>query len=486
MTTTLTAEQLAQRAMDVNVLSEQQLQGVWSEFGTQNVEIEPFQQALVRRGLLTNYQMDRLVQGIRTGFIYGEYIVQYCVGAGTFARVFRAAHRGTGELFAVKVLRNRYSRGGQDDKTELFRREGELGEQLKHPNIVAIHEVASKGAVHYIVMDFVEGRNLRDFWKVRHKFDPLEATRILIDMMAGLNYAFQKGVTHRDLKMSNVIVSSDGDSKLLDFGLAGMEGGDDDTTNPRTIDYAGLERATDVRKDDTRSDIFFCGCIYYQLMSGRPALAETKDRSQRLSKTRFQSIKPIMEVLPDVPMSLARVVSKSLELDPARRYQTPGEMLADLKLTYKRVIEAKDEPLADEKTERLEGQDDAGEPRKLMVVEADQKMQDLFRDLFKQQGYRVLVTSDPERFFQRVYDDPRAVDVLLVSSGRLGRDALEAFNRLATEPRTKHVPAVLLLAEPHASLAKEAPGGKGRNVAVMPLKSRELRASVLKALADAK
>ncbi|MCC6493772.1 MAG: protein kinase, partial [Pirellulales bacterium] len=197
MATTLTAEKLAQRALDVNVLSEQDLQGVWGEFGTRNVEYEPFKQALVRRGLLTNYQIDRLVEGFRTGFFYGDYKIQYCVGAGTFARVFRATHAKTGELFAVKVLRARYSRAGADDKRELFRREGELGAQLKHPNIVAIHEVVSNGATNYIVMDFVEGQNLRDFYKVRGKFDPLDSTRIAADMMAGLNYAFLKGITHR-------------------------------------------------------------------------------------------------------------------------------------------------------------------------------------------------------------------------------------------------------------------------------------------------
>jgi serine/threonine-protein kinase len=485
MAQTLTAEKLAQRAIDVNILTEDDLNGVWSEYGTRNVEYEPFKQSLVRRGLLTNYQLDRLVEGYKTGFFFGDYKVQYCVGAGTFARVFRAAHRVTGDLFAIKVLRSRYSR--DPAQADMFRREGELGAELKHPNIVGIHDVVSKAGVHYIVMDFVEGQNLRDFYKVRGRFEPLEATRIVVDMMAGLNYAFLKGISHRDLKMSNVIVSSDGDAKLLDFGLAGLGGADAveaDGANPRTIDYAGLERASNVRKDDIRSDLFFAGCIYYQLMSGRAALAETRERSQRLSKSRYTDIKPILDVLPSIPLGLARVVTKSIEFDPARRYQTPGEMLADLKVAAKRVAEAKDDPSLLEQ-ELLEGQYDDGQPRKLMVVESDHKAQDVFRELFKKVGYRVLVTSDPERLFQRLYDDPKAADVLLISAGQIGRDALEAFNKLGQDKRTSHLPVVLLLGENQAAWMKEATGGPRRLVTKMPLKSRELRHAILASLAPA-
>jgi len=483
MASTLTSEQLAQRAVDVGVLTDLDLQGIWGEYGSRNVDLEPFKQALVRRGLLTNYQLDRLLENLRTGFFYGDYKVQYGVGAGTFARVFRATRKDTGELFAVKVLRARYSRPGADDKRDLFRREGELGAQLKHPNIVAIHEVVSKGSLNYIVMDFVEGQNLRDFYKVRGKFAPLDATKIVADMMAGLNYAFLKGITHRDLKMSNVIVSSDGEAKLLDFGLAGNEeDADGDISNPRTIDYAGLERATGVRKDDTRSDIFFSGCIYYQLLCGRPALAETRERSQRLSKTRFQEIKPILEVLPTIPPHLARIVTKAVELEPARRYQTPGEMLADVKLAIKRIAEAKDDESAEE-APLLEGHDDQGQSRKLMIVESDQKMQDVFRELFKKLGYRVLVTVDPDRLFQRLYDDAKAADVLLISAGHLGRPALEAFNRLKQESRLKHLPAVLLLGDEQGAWMKEAAGDARRNVVKMPLKSRQLRECVLRVLA---
>lgn len=488
MVTELTAEKLAQRTLDVNILTEAQLRDAWSELGTRNVDGEQFAQLLLRRGLLTNYQLDRLAQGFRHGFFYGDYKVLYLVGAGTFARVFRVTHKVTNDLFAIKVLRKRYSDKPKD--AELFRREGVLGMDLKHPNIVAIHEVVSKGMLNYIVMDFVEGHNLRDFFKVRGKFEIREASRIVAGMLAGLNYAFQQGVTHRDLKMSNIIVSSDGQAKLVDFGLAGLGATDSDaaveSVNPRTIDYAGLERATGVRKDDTRSDIFFVGSILYQLLCGKSALAETRDRVQRLSKSRYQDIKPILEIAPKLPLPIVRVTNKALEFDPERRYQTPGEMLADLQLAMKRVVDQRrgstDTPL---ESGPLEGHDANGQPRKLMIVESDTKMQDLFREMFKKRGYRVLVTSDPERLFQRFYENNATADVVLLSSGHLGADALEAFNRLGQEGATKQVPAVLLLGDQQTDWRKQASADRHRGVLQMPVKSRDLRSAILQVLKGA-
>lgn len=487
MATELTAERLAQRALDVNIVTESELRSVWGELGTRNVEYEQFRQLLVRRGLITNFQLERLLQNFRTGFFYGEYKVLYLVGAGTFARVYRATHRKTNELFAVKVLRK--SKAEIPGEAELFRREGELGMKLKHPNIVALHEVATEGKSHYMVMDFVEGHNLRDFFKVRGKFDPIEASRIAAGMVAGLSYAFQQGITHRDLKMSNVILSSDGEAKLVDFGLAGLGGNDSDegdNANPRAIDYAGLERATNVRRDDTRSDIFFAGCIYYQLLCGRPAIAETRDRVQRLDKTRYKEIKPIGSVAPELPLPLVRIANKALEFNPDRRYQTPGEMLADLKLAMKRLSEKGASAVHEEETSvPQEGHDAAGEPRKVMVVESDTKMQDLFRELFKKRGYRVLVTSDPERLFQRFYENNKTADVLLLSTGHIGYPAIEAFNRLGIEAATKTVPVILLLGDQHKAWAKEVTVDKHRIILQMPVKSRELRQAILKVL-DAK
>jgi eukaryotic-like serine/threonine-protein kinase len=471
MATVTTADQLAQRAMEVGVLDHRQLQSVRGDLGTRTVDLHTLQQELLRRNLLTQYQLERLMKGLKTGFFYGDYKVLYCVGAGTFARVFRAAHRETNQLYAVKVLRN-----SQASEAESFRREGELGATLKHTNIVPIHEVVSKRDVHYIVMDFIEGRNLREFARVRRIFEPLEAANIIEGVMAGLNYAFQQGVTHRDLKMSNVLVSSDGVAKLVDFGLAALESeAAGEGGNKRTIEYAALERATGVRKDDTRSDIFFAGCMFYHMLTGQSPIPEGRDRGKQMSKATFQSIPPILSVNAKIPPTFAKVINKAIEFEPAKRYQTPAEMLAELKIAAKRLAErGTDKPVKSELASD-EGHDENGEPRRLLVVEANVKMQDVLRELFKQHGYRVLVASDPDRAIDRFYNDAGAADVVLFSTGHIGRAALEAFNRFGQESGTRDIPAVLLLDEQHSSWTDEAELGGHRAAISMPIKQRQLR-----------
>jgi len=134
----------------------------------------------------------------------------------------------------------------------------------------------------------------------------------------------------------------------------------------------------------------------------------------------------------------------------------------------------------------LEGHGADGQPRKLMIVESVTKMQDLFRSLFKKRGYRVLVTSDPERLFQQFYENNKTADVLMLSTGHRGLPVVEAFNRLGEEASTKHVPVVLLLGEPHRNLLEKANKGEGRLILQMPVKSRELRKAILTVLAETK
>ncbi|MCA9264575.1 MAG: serine/threonine protein kinase, partial [Planctomycetales bacterium] len=376
----ITAEQIAQRAFDLDLLDERQLKSVWAECGSRDVPLDEFRNLLVRRELLTNYQVEKLLRGERTGFYYGDYKVLYLVGTGSFARVYRAVHRTDGRVVALKVLRKRFSE--RTEETEQFLREGRMGASLRHPNIVPIYEVHSVRRTYFLVMAFVEGQSLRDFVKIRKRLDPLEATEIMAGVVSGLVYAAEKGITHRDLKLSNVLISSDGVPQLVDFGLAAAEGSDE--ANPRTIDYAGLERATGVRKDDPRSDIYFAGCMYYHMLSGHAPLPQTRDRVQRMSVTRFKEVKPIRNLVPDIPPLVEATVTKSMHLDAEQRYSRPVEFLVDLRKAAKAV---RQEEAGVPVPENGKAQSDLDSGITVLLVESNQTVQDAVRKGLKQCGF---------------------------------------------------------------------------------------------------
>jgi serine/threonine-protein kinase len=486
-----TAEKVGQRAFDLGLLNERQLQEVWATLGSRSVRVEDFTQLLVRREFLTNYQVERLMKGERSGYFFGPYKVQYLVGTGTFARVYRAVHKDQREVVAVKVLRNRFSDNAAC--AGLFLREGKVGCNLRHPNIVQIHDVCSEKNTHFLVMEFVEGRNLREFVKIRKKLAPAEAIRLIVDMTEGLRHAFEHGITHRDLKMTNVLVSSRGQAKLVDFGLATIDEAitDDmlgDLPNTRAVDYAALERATGVRKDDTRSDIYFLGCIFYHMLTGLAPLAETQDRLARLSKQRFLEIPPLRKVEPDVPDAVALVVNKAMCFDPGRRYQSPSAMLADLRLAAERLAAGGEAggggilPSLSGMGKQLAGA--LPEPtHSVMVVESNAQVQDVLRKGLRNAGYRVLLTADPARAVARFRQDAASADCVIFNAQELGETALEGFNQMAEEPATDAIPAVLLLDQPQHAWKDRAKMADRRVVLTMPITMRQLRESLSKLVA---
>ena len=493
----LTAEDFAQRVLDFNLLDIHQVDSVWSELGTRDVSLGEFQNVMLRKELLTNYQVERVVKGLRTGYFYGDYKVLYMIGTGTFARVYRTVHKDTGKVVAAKVLRRRFS---EDPKRALqFMTEGELGKGLRHPNICPIYEVHSETLMHqqgtnyFLIIEFIEGQNLRDLLRIRGRFNPKEATELMIDIASGLAYAAERGLTHRDLKTSNVLISSRGRAKLVDFGLAAFAeqvNEDGQATNPRTVDYAGLEIATHAPRDDPRSDIFFAGAIYYHMLSGELPLSETRDRQQRLSADRYLKVQPITKVAPELPRSVVSVVLKAMETNPDKRYQSPNHMLMDLKMAAKR-LELGDESAAGEIRSKLEANAEAqvakqfeGYNKTVMIIEANTEMQNVLRDRLKKYGYRVLVISDPQRAMDRFAHDADPADIVVFSSVDLGRTALEAFNKFAEDEHTREIPAIFLAKGRHASIRDELQLGENRAMMSMPIKVRELRNLIRELLKD--
>ncbi len=468
----LTAEQFAQRAFDLSLISERDLQQIWAHFSTRDVPLPELTNNLVRRGLMTNYQTDRLMSGEKLGFFYGDYKVLYFVGNGSFARVYRAVHKDTAEVMAIKVLRKRHSENREELERFLF--EGKVGSKLRHPNIVPIHEVHSVRRTHFLVMSFVEGQSLKDFVRIRKKVEPLEGCKIMSGVIAGLVHAHEKGITHRDLKLSNILISSDGQPQLVDFGLASVS---KDTgqghSNTRTIDYAALEKLAKVEKDDPRSDLFFAGCMFYHMLCGIPPLSA--DRQQRMSMERFRNITPIRQHLPDLPLAVEKLVSKSMEIEADKRYAKPVEVLIDLRKAIK-SIEATENGI--EETAPKEGNS-----KSVLVVESNTAMQDALRAALKKHGYRVLVISDASRGLNRLLGEPSCADCVIISTASLGRDGLELFQGLSQNAITRDIPIVLLLGKNQTKLLEKLQLTETQRAAKMPLKLSSLRKALLELIA---
>lgn len=487
-----TPNQFAQSVVELGLVEPLAMEQVWAEVGVQNVGCNDLISVLLRRELLTNLQVDRVLKGERIGYFYGKYKVLYLIGAGTFARVYRAVHRDSGRVAAIKVLRRRHR--SEPTQVEQFFREARVGLQLQHPNIVAIHEVDSNPRNPYMVMEFVEGQTLRELVHIRRKIEPITALKLMSDVASGLAYASTLGVTHRDMKLSNVLVTAQGRAKLVDFGLAALADTSDETAladcpSARAIDYAALERGSGVRKDDPRSDLYFWGAMLYHVLTGQSPLTETRDRMARLNVSRFREVPHINKIDPDIPSNVASIVHKAMEFDPDKRYQTPAEIVQDTQNVIQR-LQTGDTSTQGRGTggaaDTAEDASTEGINKVVMLVESKIEFQDLVREKLKKRGYRVLIISDPQRALARfIPDEDQPAHCVVFSAPELGASALDAYNQFATNAHTAHVPAILLVDRKQQYIIRNAKTGPNRMMLAMPLKVRELRAALLKLLKQA-
>lgn len=485
----ITADKLAQRIYECGLLSIQECDEALSHAGGRGVAtLDAMISTLLQRELLTNWQISRVCENQRRGYFYGNWRMLYLIGAGTFARVYRADHTKTNDVKAVKVLRNRYS--SDIETRDSFMAEARLVMKLRHPNIVPIHEVEEFRGRIYMVMDFVEGQNLREYVRAHRKLPVLTALRITRDILAGLGYAAKQNIYHRDMKLSNVLLSSNGQGKLVDFGLA-VDTESKEKGGPRSIDYAGLERCTGVRRNDPRSDLFFVGCMLYQMVTGEPPLLETRERIKRLSQSRYTDTKPVTIHEPNLPHRVVILIQRLMAIDPEKRPQSAEIAFHETEATLRAVeagdLKRYDSALSDNEAYHQQIMHmDEGADKTVLLIESNVKVQNSLREKLKDLGYRVLITGDPERGLSRFQDideaDDQPADCVIFGCAGLGTNAIKAFEEFTRGGFTSTMPAILISTEKTDPLVKQELLNEHRIALQMPLKFKHVKRSLRKLL----
>ena len=259
----------------------------------------------------------------------GRYKIKSHIGTGGMATVYLAQDLILERPVAVKVLRLDFHTN--EAAMRRFQREAQSATQLVHPNIVSVYDVGEEDGTNYIVMEYVEGTDLKEYIRERGPLPPREAVRIMSQIVSAIELAHQNRIIHRDIKPQNILIDREGNVKITDFGIA-IALSETSLTQTNTllgsVHYLSPEQARGGMAT-IRSDIYALGIVLYELLVGEvPFEGES---AVSIALKHFQEPLPrISQMLPTVPQSLENVVLKATAKEPLDRYSSCYEMLEDL------------------------------------------------------------------------------------------------------------------------------------------------------------
>jgi eukaryotic-like serine/threonine-protein kinase len=258
-----------------------------------------------------------------------RYEVGRLLGAGGMAEVFEGRDRLLARRVAIKVLQVQFAR----DPSFLirFKREAQAAASLSHPNIVAVYDTGSEDGTHFIVMEFVDGRTLKDVIRAEGRLYPERAAEICQDMCSALVAAHARGLIHRDIKPGNVMLTPDGKVKVMDFGIARATTLETITQTAAvvgTAQYISPEQAQG-QTVDYRSDLYSLGCCLYEMLTGTVPFTGATPVAIAYKHVREDPTPP-RQLNPDIPAPLEAICLKAMAKLPDNRYQTAAEFGDDL------------------------------------------------------------------------------------------------------------------------------------------------------------
>jgi eukaryotic-like serine/threonine-protein kinase len=258
-----------------------------------------------------------------------RYEVGRLLGAGGMAEVFEGRDRLLARRVAIKVPLSQYAHDPQF--AHRFRREAQAAASLSHPGVVAVYDTGSEDGTHFIVMEYVDGRTLKEVIRAEAPLYPGRAAEICADVCAALAAAHARGLVHRDVKPANIMLMPDGRAKLMDLGIARAAAGETLTQTAAmlgTAQYISPEQAQG-QEVDFRSDLYSVGCCLYEMLTGTVPFTGATPVAIAYRHVREDPAPPRL-LNPDVPQSLEAVCLKAMAKRPEDRYQTAAEFRADL------------------------------------------------------------------------------------------------------------------------------------------------------------
>ncbi len=290
----------------------------------QVVKIDDLTTHLLENELITQWHCDKLLSGKYKGFFLGKYKLLGHLGTGGMSSVYLAEHLVSGQKRAIKVL----PKTKVDDKSYLdrFYREGKAAASLNHPNICRVFDICNENKTHFLVMEYMKGRDLYEIVNEGGPVNFVSAAEFIMCAADGLSHAHKKNMVHRDVKPANLFLTENGNVKILDLGLALLTEEEESLTvlyNEKvmgTADYLAPEQAVNSHTVDHRADIYSLGCTLYFLLSGHPPFPDGT-LAQRIAKHQTEEPANLQTIRADCPTTLIEICANMMRKDPDERYQ---------------------------------------------------------------------------------------------------------------------------------------------------------------------
>ena len=319
-------------------------------------------------------------------FIADRYEVISKIGAGGMSDVYKAKDHVLGRFVAIKVLKPEFSE--HVGFVSKFHTEAQSAAGLEHPNIVNIYDVGSEDGLHYIVMEYIEGITLKTYIEKKGRLTFKEAVSIAIQVGRGIEAAHNKNIVHRDIKPQNIMISTEGKVKVMDFGIARAA-----TSNTihsdvmGSVHYSSPEQARNGFIDG-KSDIYSLGIVMYEMVTGRVPFDGDTTVSIAIQHLQEEMVPP-SAYAPDLPVSLEKIILKCTQKSPSRRYQNIGDLIQDLK---KALVHPNEDfvtvvPLMNQDKTRVISEQELNQIKRKQEDEYADNYDDTYEDEYDDDGY---------------------------------------------------------------------------------------------------